>query len=85
MHSNFVLHSKAMYGLQRSKLNWIKSGDENTSFFHEVAQKRCKKVLVEYVWDGETLLLDQELIVEHFTNFVWGVVGQQDVFDIHCY
>ena len=41
--------------IQKSKLNWLKSGDENTSFFHRfLAAKRRHSLISELIDDQGT-------------------------------
>ena len=38
---------------QRSRINWLQSGDRNTRFFHEKALTRFKKNLIDGLLDAE--------------------------------
>ena len=37
---------------QRSRINWLQSGDRNTRFFHEKALTRFKKNLIDGLLDA---------------------------------
>jgi hypothetical protein len=38
-----MLEQEEFFWTQRARVNWLKSGDRNTSFFHNYATKRKKK------------------------------------------
>ncbi|XP_030958925.1 uncharacterized protein LOC115980855 [Quercus lobata] len=58
---------------QRSKSHWIKSGDKNTSFFHNRASQRYRRNTIHGLLNarGEMCCGDEkvaELMVEYYTN-----------------
>lgn len=40
LHLNMELDKEKKYWKQRAKVNWLKIGDKNTSFFHRFASQR---------------------------------------------
>jgi hypothetical protein len=44
----------------RSRLNWLKEGDANTSYFQQHARYRKKKNFVAKLKIGDRIIVDQE-------------------------
>ena len=58
---------------QRSRINWLQSGDRNTRFFHEKASARYKKNLIEGLLDAEGRWQEDEgkiedIVVDYYNN-----------------
>jgi hypothetical protein len=66
----------------RSRLNWLKEGDANTSHFHHhVRYKKRKNFIAKVKADGR-IITDQEEKKEavwNFYNGLLGTVGQRDL------
>lgn len=62
---------EAIYWKQRSRLQWLKDGDENTKFFHAVANGRKNRNFIPCLRrDGVELVDPKEIgkaFVERFT------------------
>lgn len=51
-----------LYWKQRSRLQWLKEGDENTSFFHVVANSRkYRNFIPNITFDGDVLTNPKEI------------------------
>jgi hypothetical protein len=44
----------------RSRLNWLKEGDANTSYFHHHTRYRNRKNFIAKVKDGHRIIIEQE-------------------------
>ena len=56
---------------QRSKINWFRDGDKNTSYFHAKASVRLKKNQIDGMLDSQEIWQEDEGkvgdIVEYYT------------------
>ncbi|XVF21103.1 hypothetical protein REPUB_Repub12eG0062100 [Reevesia pubescens] len=70
---DILLHREKMAWRQRSKALWIKEVDHNTSFFHSVANSRCRSNHImklrdsSSVWQSDPGNLE-EIIMEYFND-----------------
>lgn len=48
-----LLNQEELYRKQRSRVKWLKEGDENTKFFHTVANGRRNRNFIPRIMDGE--------------------------------
>jgi hypothetical protein len=76
-----LLRSKESMLVQRSRANWLKEGDENTSYFHNCVKQRrsnnaIRAIQVEGVW-VETPLLVRQAAVQFFKNLFQSVQWQR--------
>jgi hypothetical protein len=65
----------------RSRLNWLKEGDANTSYFHHHARYRKRKYFIAKVKADGQIITDQEKkeAVWNFYNGLLGTTGQPDL------
>lgn len=65
----------------RSRLNWLKEGDANTSYFQQHARYRKKRNFIAKIKDGDQVVLDQEgkkqVFWEYYNNLL-GSVAQRE-------
>ncbi|XP_062119063.1 uncharacterized protein LOC133832780 [Humulus lupulus] len=63
---------------QRSKVNWLRLGDDNTSFFHAYL-KKCKEVnrITSFVIENGQIIDKYEEVVDHFLSHFRSVLGSQ--------
>ncbi|KAJ9536532.1 hypothetical protein OSB04_un000284 [Centaurea solstitialis] len=59
---------------QRAKVNWLRDGDHNTKFFHNVVKERKSRNFIRSIADANGRFVHDEdvgtLFVEHFRNFL---------------
>ena len=66
-----ILKRKEEMAHQKSRLNWIESGDYNTKFYHQYANSRR---IHNHIWDlqvedGSVICKQGDLEIEAFTYF----------------
>lgn len=64
-----ILKQEEMYWKQRARVTWLKEGDENTGFFHAVANGRRNKNFIPWVLKNNVKVMDIRGIGEVFTSF----------------
>ena len=58
---------------QRSRINWFRDGDRNTSFFHAKASARLKKNQIDGLYDAHEMWQEEEgkvgdIVEEYYTG-----------------
>jgi hypothetical protein len=66
----------------RSRLNWLKEGDANTSYFHHHARYRKRKNFIAKVKADGRIITDQEEKKEAIWNFYNGLLGTEGQRDL---
>lgn len=66
----------------RSRLNWLKDGDTNTSYFQHHARYRKRKNFMAKIKDNDRIITDQEEKKEVVWNFYNGLLGTSGHHDI---
>ncbi|XP_062075340.1 uncharacterized protein LOC133779387 [Humulus lupulus] len=69
--TEFNYHEKIYHSflVQRSKINWLRHGDMNSSFFHAFLKRRkTKNSIVSYTNDNGVLVDDFKEVVSHFSE-----------------
>ncbi|XP_062075076.1 uncharacterized protein LOC133779093 [Humulus lupulus] len=74
---------------QRSKINQIRKGDMNTSYFHAYLKKRkAQNTIVSYINDHGLLIDDFKEVVAHFVDHFKSYLGSPSSatrkVDLHC-
>ncbi|XP_062099885.1 uncharacterized protein LOC133805739 [Humulus lupulus] len=66
--------------VQRSKINWIRKGDVNSSFFHAFLKKRkAENSIVSYINDQGLLIDDFKEVVGHFVEHFKNHLGSSSL------
>ncbi|KAL6212117.1 hypothetical protein ACLB2K_017338 [Fragaria x ananassa] len=62
-------HKQESFWKDRARVKWLTEGDKCTAFFHAYARNKSARTRINYLQDGETLLIDSQEIVDHVVNF----------------
>ncbi|KAA3480199.1 reverse transcriptase [Gossypium australe] len=64
IHLNMEIDKDERYWEQRARINWLKLGDRNTSFFHKQATLRKKRNLIQKLQldDGRETMVSEEMM-----------------------
>ena len=70
LHQNLgiLLKQEELYWKQRSRLRWLKEGDENTKFFHAVANGLRNRNHIPSIAQGNSRIVENEEIGKVFTS-----------------
>jgi hypothetical protein len=71
-----MLEQEEIFWTQRARANWLKSGDRNTSFFHNYATKKKKKNTTKGLIDEQGIFQEdgaimRNIIQGYFCEFVY--------------
>ncbi|KAA3458125.1 reverse transcriptase [Gossypium australe] len=63
IHLNMEIDKDEIYWEQKARINWLKLGDKNTSFFHKQASQRKKRNLIQKLQfdDGREAIENEEI------------------------
>ncbi|PON37949.1 hypothetical protein PanWU01x14_316290 [Parasponia andersonii] len=64
---NFLLQEEA-YLWEQSRVKWLKEGDQNSSFFHNMVKRRKAKKTLSHMKIGENVVEDLHLISNHIQS-----------------
>uniref|UniRef100_A0A803PYC3 Reverse transcriptase domain-containing protein n=1 Tax=Cannabis sativa TaxID=3483 RepID=A0A803PYC3_CANSA len=78
----FIMQEKMYLSFlkQRSKINWLQKGDENTSFFHASLKKRkMENRITSYVDENGNVIDEFPDVVNHFMEHFRGYMGTKSL------
>jgi hypothetical protein len=79
---DLLLEQEETHWMQRSRANWLKHGDRNTTFFHNFASARRKKNFIKKLKDREDWVEGTDalkpLIFDYFNQLFSSEVNQID-------
>lgn len=65
---------------QRSRMDWLKAGDKNTTFFKMKASQRRSRKIIKYIKNEQgTIVTEPEEIIVEFSNFYKKLFQGQDI------
>jgi hypothetical protein len=70
-----LLEKEEAFWQQRSREKWLLQGDNNTSFFHRVANGRKRKRTMFSLKDGDRTIQGTSALMEHATEFYKQLFG----------
>jgi hypothetical protein len=73
-----ILEEEEQYWHKRTNLRWPLEGDNNSEFFHRVANGKKRKNTIFSMEGEEQELLDTEKILEHATNYYKTIFGPSE-------
>ncbi|XP_010495447.1 PREDICTED: uncharacterized protein LOC104772543 [Camelina sativa] len=77
---NFLRAIEESYFRQKSRVNWLKEGDLNTSYFHKMCQSRANyNTIRSFMLDTGELLLDPEQMSIHAISHFQAILGPENL------
>jgi mannosylglycoprotein endo-beta-mannosidase len=70
-----LLEKEEAFWQQRSRENWLLQGDNNTRFFHRIANGRKRKRTMFSLKDGDRTIQGTSALMEHATDFYKQLFG----------
>jgi hypothetical protein len=70
-----ILDEEEVYWYKRSHEKWLLKGDNNTTFFHMVANGKKRKQSIYFMKDGEDNITGDENLLKHATGYYRGLFG----------
>jgi len=65
-----ILGEEELYWFQRSRSTWLHEGDNNTEFFHRIANGRMRKNTIISLMDVDKVNEGDSNLLEHATDFL---------------
>ena len=72
---NKILEDEEAYWFKRAHTTWLHQGDNNTEFFHRVANNRRRRNTIISLHDGATIIEGATNLVNHATEFYKSLFG----------
>jgi hypothetical protein len=69
------LDEEEIYWYKRSHENWLLKGDNNTAFFHRVANGKKRKQTIYFLQDGNSKIYGDENLLKHATEYYKSLFG----------
>lgn len=70
-----ILKQEEIYWKQRARVTWLKEGDENTSYFHSVANGRKNQNFINRIRQGGQVVEDSHRMGNFFTSYYNDLFG----------
>lgn len=78
-----LLEQEETYWLSRSHEQWLVQRDNNTSYFHKIANGRRRKNTIISFENADTTIEGDENILKHATDYYSTLFGPEERHDIH--
>jgi hypothetical protein len=70
-----ILDDEELYWYKRCHEIWLLKGENNTEFFHRIANGRKRKQTIFYLQDGEQNISGDENLIRHATEYYKNLFG----------
>ena len=84
-----IIKEEELYWHKRSNSKWLLDGDNNTEFFHRIANGRKRKNTIFSMMNNGSNLEDEAAILDHATQYFKNLFGPSDCpsisLDPHCW
>lgn len=70
-----ILEEEELYWFKRSHETWLLKGDNNTEFFHRIANGEKRKSTIFSLQDGENAITGDEALLKHATEYYKTLFG----------
>ncbi|GJT39303.1 hypothetical protein Tco_0939168 [Tanacetum coccineum] len=64
---------------QKAKINWLKEGDSNSSYFHKAVKSRISRSRIDVVTNGEGMMFANDKVPDAFVSHYENFLGQPGV------
>jgi len=64
-----ILEEEELYWFKRSHETWLHKGDNNTEYFHRIANGRKRKNTIFHLKDGNNVVVGDKILLEHATLY----------------
>jgi len=64
-----ILAEEELYWHKRSNSKWLLQGDNNTNFFHRIANGKRRKNKILSLINNDVVIEEENLLVEHATDY----------------
>ncbi|GJT49873.1 putative reverse transcriptase domain-containing protein [Tanacetum coccineum] len=64
---------------QKAKIEWLKAGDSNTTYFHKIVKRKCTRNRIEMVSDASNNLYEGNQVPDAFVNHYRQFLGAEGV------
>lgn len=78
-----ILKQEEIYWKQRARVTWLKEGDENTSYFHSVANGRKNRNFIPWVRHEDQRVEDIGRMGDSFTSYYKDLFGTTQEYRFH--
>ena len=72
---NEILADEELFWLQHSNERWLLKGDQNTAYFHRIANGRKRKNTIHSFTDGEVIIEGTQNLLDHATAYYKNLFG----------